>query len=67
MCQVCPTGTTCTANPSTGGGSCTNILRESQCGDGQDNDGDGKTDCADADCSQMSCGVNKVCLNGVCQ
>lgn len=34
------------------------------CGDGLDNDGDGKIDCADDDCNAKSCGTGCTCSNG---
>lgn len=42
------------------------VPRESICGDGIDNDGDGKTDCADPDCNGLSCGAGAVCCHGAC-
>lgn len=36
------------------------------CGDGVDNDRDGRRDCADADCMYQSCGRNKICKNRIC-
>jgi hypothetical protein len=37
------------------------------CGDGLDNDCDGKTDCADSDCTGKGCALGKVCCpNGTC-
>jgi hypothetical protein len=43
------------------------VLRETNCADGIDNDGDGQTDCADADCAGQPCGAGKSCTAGVCQ
>jgi hypothetical protein len=40
---------------------------ETICDDGQDNDCDGKKDCADSDCAGRTCGPNgKTCSGGVC-
>ncbi len=40
---------------------------ETSCGDGKDNDCDGKIDCADPDCGGLSCGTNsKTCHAAVC-
>jgi hypothetical protein len=40
---------------------------ETDCGDGVDNDGDGKIDCADSDCDAKACFSGNVCVeNQVC-
>jgi hypothetical protein len=54
-----PDGSTCAA-------------RETQCGDGRDNDCDNTTDCADSDCGGVSCNdrdpctTGEVCSGGTC-
>jgi len=41
---------------------------ETQCADGLDNDGDGKTDCADPDCLGAACNDGNACTTGTtCQ
>ncbi len=39
---------------------------ESICSDGLDDDGDGKTDCADSDCQGYGCALGKSCNIGQC-
>ncbi len=56
-CGACPGGSTCDAN---------NTCHENpdKCGDGQDNDGDGKVDCADDDCQAQACGDGNAHCSG---
>jgi hypothetical protein len=42
------------------------VAREAVCDDNVDNDGDGKTDCADPDCDGKTCAAGKTCKVGVC-
>lgn len=51
-CGAC--GNVCNAGTHCVGGSCLE-LNETECSDGQDNDGDGLTDCADPDCDAQPC------------
>lgn len=56
---------------------CTNlewgIIKETKCSDGIDNDGNGKTDCADPNCASLYCGMNpitkciKKCVSNICE
>ena len=39
---------------------------ETLCGDGLDNDCNGKTDCADAACDGKGCGNSRTCQGGIC-
>ena len=58
------------AVPQSCGGACTAAAdcREAQCSDGQDNDSDGATDCADEDCESAVCdGDGSICDEGECQ
>jgi hypothetical protein len=60
------------ADGGTGYGSCGGqVLPQSEsstlaCNDGQDDDCDGLTDCADPDCAGRSCSLTGVCVNGAC-
>ena len=46
----------------TDGGTC--AARETACGDGRDEDCDGKTDCADTDCGGFGCNDGDPCTSG---
>lgn len=54
---VCPGGQACVQ------GGCVNA-GETNCATGEDEDGDGKTDCEDSDCEGKSCGVGCGCKEG---
>jgi hypothetical protein len=62
----------CAATPTVGNSYCTVCTggedHEQTCGDGKDNDCDGKIDCLDEDCASVSCGpgAGQFCLNATC-
>lgn len=80
---VCPQGSSGSGGPDKkcSGGFCNKVnyvCKETDCGDGKDNEGDGKTDCADDDCNGQACafvpcpagsmggGIFKSCSNQLC-
>jgi hypothetical protein len=85
---MCSSGFVCVLNADGDGGLCldggvggddgglpdasTCTARETQCGDGRDNDCDNTTDCADSDCTGVSCDdrdpctTGEVCFGGSC-
>lgn len=79
---ACPTGQACVdgacADPGCAGLTCAQGSRcsagaclacpvhETACGDGADDDCDGKVDCADPDCDTLDCGAGKACKALAC-
>ena len=65
-------GKTCAAVPDAANDRCSlcpgGAVTESVCGDGKDNDCDGKLDCEDPDCAKLACGdgVGQICNEGKC-
>ncbi|MDP7040854.1 MAG: DNRLRE domain-containing protein [Myxococcota bacterium] len=57
-CGTCATDFTCIANECVA-----NSAMESNCSDGEDNDGDGAIDCADGDCYDISTNANGMVTN----
>lgn len=54
-------GAACSTGICRSDGVCVPVTVEVLCGDGQDNDGDTRIDCADSDCDQQSCTDNDPC------
>jgi len=70
--QTCGTGNNCSAPVQVDGGwpgpvvPSTCVPPERNCANGLDDDGDGKTDCADSDCEARTCLSGKTCANLTC-
>jgi hypothetical protein len=43
------------------------VAREAECGNGMDDDLDGRTDCEDPDCDGQTCSAGKTCSDGACR
>jgi hypothetical protein len=62
VCKSNDGGVTMNDAGTTDAGGCT--ARETECGDGRDNDCDNSTDCADSDCSGVACDDRDPCTTG---